>query len=381
MLEGSNQEKCNLKKALIVATISGFITSFEKNNIAILQDLGYQVHIACNTDGDAIEGRLAALVQQAVVVHHIPFTRSPFSSANLTAYRQLKQLMLKEDYDIVHCHTPVGGVLGRMAAHAARIPHVVYTAHGFHFFDGAPVKNWLIFYPVEKFLSRWTHALVTITSEDYKRAKTKFAAKETIYIPGVGVDTARFSPKKEGQAKIREELGLKDEDFLLLSIGELNANKNHSSVIKAIAGMDIVYAVAGRGYKDNELVALAKECGVDFRLLGYRNDVADLYQGADAYILPSLREGLNVSLMEAMASGCPCLCGKIRGNVDLIEEEKGGYLFDSGDIASIRESIKNILDTTDEKRNEFGDYNHQKVKRFDKSLVEKIMRGLYQGLI
>lgn len=375
------QEYGNSRKALIVATISGFITSFEKNNIAILQDLGYQVHLACNTDGDAIEHRLPPLKEQGVVVHHIPFTRSPFSKGNIAAYKQLKQLMLEGDYDLVHCHTPVGGVLGRMAAHAAKVPYVLYTAHGFHFFDGAPKKYWLIFYPVEKFLSRWTDALVTITREDFDRARNKFSAKKTVYIPGVGLDTARFSSNADGRAKIRTELGLNDNDFMLLSIGELNTNKNHSAVIKAIAGMDITYAIAGRGDKDSELQALALEQGVDLRLLGYRNDVADLYYAADAYILPSLREGLNVSLMEAMASGKPCLCGKIRGNVDLIEDRVGGYLFDTHDIASIQDAIKKTLSMTEDGRKAMGQTNQEKIKNFDKSIVEKIMREQYQGIV
>ncbi len=374
------QEKGSLKKALIVATISGFITSFEKNNMRLLQDMGYQVHMACNTDGDALEQRLPALQQQGILVHHIPFARSPFSKSNIAAYRQLKQLMLDEKYDLVHCHTPVGGVVGRLAAHGAKVSRVVYTAHGFHFFDGAPAKNWLIFYPVEKFFSRWTDTLITITREDYKRACDKFSAKATAYIPGVGVDTLRFSNTGCGREKIRKELELKEDDFMLLSIGELNINKNHSAVIKAIAGMPLTYVVAGRGDQDSHLLALAQELGVDLRLLGYRNDVADLYDAADAYILPSLREGLNVSLMEAMASGKPCLCGKIRGNVDLIEEGAGGFLFDPRDESSIARAINSMTAASSDDRLSMGLHNQAKIQQFDRSLVDEKMREIYQAL-
>ncbi len=196
----------------------------------------------------------------------------------------------------------------------------------------------------------------------------------------MGVDTLRFSNTGCGREKIRKELDLKEDDFILLSIGELNINKNHSAVIKAIAGMPLTYVVAGRGDQDSHLQALAQELGVDLRLLGYRNDVADLYDAADAYILPSLREGLNVSLMEAMASGKPCLCGKIRGNVDLIEEVAGGYLFDSRDLASITKAISAMTSASSDDRLSMGLYNQTKIQQFDRSLVDEKMREIYQAL-
>ena len=203
------------------------------------------------------------------------------------------------------------------------MPHLSYTAHGFHFYNGAPLKNWLIFYPVEKCLSRYTDVLITINNEDYKRATEKFHAKKMFYISGAGVDVEKFAPRQSGRDKIRAELGLEDTDFMLLSVGELNENKNHASVIKAIAGKDITYVIVGKGDKEAELKTMADENNVDLRLTGYRNDVADFYDAADVYILPSIRKGLNVSLMEAMDSGLPVACSPIRCNTDLVDEEDG----------------------------------------------------------
>lgn len=257
---------------------------------------------------------------------------------------------------------------------------VIYTAHGFHFYKGAPVKYWMAFYPVEKYLSKYTDVLITINKEDYYRASKKFQAKKTIYVLGVGVDVKKFEGVAGSidRAAKRKELGIMDDEILLLSIGELNENMNHSVVIKALATIQnskevhnhIVYMIAGIGNKKDELKKLAEDCGIDLRLLGYRNDVSELLTAADIYILPSIREGLNVSLMEAMASGTPCLCGNIRGNVDLVEQGKGGELFDPNSLCSVAKAL-----VTEMKDHsiwlEQGLYNQKKIKHFDISIVKK----------
>lgn len=394
------------KRALIVATIAPFIEHFETNNIHILQSYGYDVFVATNFK--EYEDRHKMLLENAnVPLDHqfqVDFSRSPFTKDVLIAYKQLKQIAFKYKFTLIHCHTPVGGVLARLVAknynrtidrhlkEKKSVPEkikVIYTAHGFHFFDGAPKINWILFYPVEKYLSHFTDVLITINKEDYNRASNKFYAKKTVYVPGVGVDVKKFARVADSidREQKRQELGVKKNDILLLSIGELNENKHHSVVIKALSLLQkndkvndnhIVYFIAGSGDKKDELEKLATDEGVDLRLLGYRNDVSELLAASDLYILPSIREGLNVSLMEAMASGTPCLCANIRGNVDLVESGKGGELFDPYSIVSVARSLKIELSRQSHWREE-GLFNKHKIKKFDVSAIEKDYKNIIRG--
>lgn len=311
--------------------------------------------------------------------YDVNFSRSPLKKENIGAYRELKRIIDGEYFDIIHCHTPVGGALTRIAARESRKKgtRVFYTAHGFHFYKGAPLLNWILYYPIEKHLSKDTDVLITINHEDYEIAKTKFHAKKVAYIPGVGIDVEKFANTSStiDRDKKRQELNIDGDTILLLSVGELNANKNHSIVIKALGDITrkyenlpkIVYAIAGSGPKAEELKQLAANNGVDLQLLGYRNDISELLTAADLFILPSLREGLNVSLMEAMASGTPCICGCIRENTDLIDG-KGGELCDTSDQHSVE---KAILKEFDRKSNwgEEGKYNQKKILNYDVSNV------------
>lgn len=388
------------KRVLIVCTVAEFL-HFELNNIKILNSLGFEIYVATNFKGYDFMHVHETLEQLGVPKEHhlqVDFCRSPFSTDIIRANKQIKEIVFKYRFSLMHCHTPVGGVLARLAAKdyndaierrirerksAPERLKVIYTAHGFHFYDGAPIKNWLLFYPVEKELSRITDVLITINKEDYKRAKEKFYAKKTVYVPGVGVDVKKFtgvSGSIDRNAK-RQELGLGNSDTLLLSVGELNENKNHSVVIKALGELQkseklkdnhIIYMIAGAGDRKDELEDLAAEEDVDLRLLGFRKDVSELLTAADLYILPSIREGLNVSLMEAMASGTPCLAGNIRGNVDLIDTGKGGELFDPQDVSSVAETIAAEV-THRDNWSQQGAYNQNKIKHFDlfiRSVIE-----------
>ena len=398
------------KKALMCATVASMIGQFNMANIQILLELGYEVHVACNFDDRSVwtEERVDEFRNQlnglGVKYFQIDFARSPKHIGMVSkGYNEIKELLFREKYTLVHVHTPVAAAEVRLAAkdfndaverrikEGKRAPErlrVIYTAHGFHFYEGAPKKNWLLFYPVEKWLSSYTDILITINHEDYERARREFHAKKTVYVPGVGVDVKRFAGVSESidREKKREELGVEKNDILLLSVGELNSNKNHSVVIKALAELQssgavqdhIIYMIAGTGDKKEELETLGTEEGVDLRLLGFRNDVSELLTIADLYILPSLREGLNVSLMEAMASGTPCLCGNIRGNVDLVNEDKGGELFDPSSTPSVAEAINKEL----EERLQWpqqSSYNQEKIKHFDLSVVEKAYENLVGG--
>lgn len=382
----------DIKRVLIVASVPSMIGQFNMDNIAILQELNYEVHIACNFKDRTVwrEERINQFVfelkNKNIMYYQIEFPRNPLDAIKeWRAYKQLETLVKEKRFDLLHCHTPVGGVLGRIVAHKFNIK-VIYTAHGFHFYKGAPVKNWLIFYPIEKFLSKWTDVLITITKEDYICANKSFFAKKIVYIPGIGVDITKFD-KNIKPCFVREELGIPEEARVILSVGELNKNKNHESVIRAISNIPevkegkVYYVIAGEGKLKGKLQKIIKGLDLNMHvlLIGYRNDIVNIYNCADFYILPSLREGLNVSLMEAMASGMPCLCGRIRGNVDLIDEN-GGELFVPHSITDIKKKIVKILSISKEKYDEMGRYNLNKIQYFTKSNVMQKLRKVYSDL-
>lgn len=364
-----------MKRALFVATIGGFF-GFERNDIKILQSLGYEVHIAANLSLSKRDDFQA----EDIIRHQIDFARAPRSKTNLNAYKQLKILLKETHFDLVHCHTPMGGVLGRLVAKKYRKSgtKVIYTAHGFHFYKGAPLKNWLLYYPVEWLCAFWTDELITINKEDYTRAQKHMHAKHVTYIPGVGVDLCKFSPITNGKDgnDVKRSLGMNKSDKLILSVGELNVNKNHEVVIRALAEIKdttIHYAIAGTGDLYDYLVNLANKLGILERvhLLGYRSDIADLYKAADLYIHPSLREGLSVALMEAIASKTVVICSNIRGNKDIVDENA---LFEPKNVNQIVEKIGQyiILDNTAE-----VEQNYVKLKKFDLEKVAKEMKALY----
>ncbi len=368
-----------MKKVLIVSTVSRQFYLFEQGNIEVLKSLGYEVQGAANFE-DANE-RLDAL---DIVRHPFDIQRSPFSLKNIKAYKQLKKIMKSENFDAVHCHSPMGGVLARLAAKSIGLYPVIYTAHGFHFYKGAPIINWLIYYPIEKWLARYTDTLITINKEDYNRAKSKFKTKRVEYIPGVGIDLEKFSTNEIDRDLKRSELGLPKDTFVVLSVGELNKNKNHEVIIRAISKIDnskIHYVLCGQGQLEGYLRSLSKELGLEnqVHLLGFRKDIPEICKISDLFAFPSYREGLSVALMEAMSAGLPIIASKIRGNTDLIQDGNGGYLHEPNDYLGIAKSIDKMID--DEKlRIEMEIRNKEEVKKYDKQVVKDRMRDLYANL-
>ena len=357
-------------KILYITTVGSTMDFF----ISFIRELirrGHTVDIACGSPEEVS----ACYREWGCGIYPLSCSRSPLKPGNYTAVRELKKLVSEKDYDLVHCHTPVAAACARLACRPFRKKglKVYYTAHGFHFYTGAPLKNWLAYYPAEWLFSFWTDTLITINTEDYRRAAKSLHAKRTVYLPGVGIDTEKFSEHSDGQ-KIREELGIGNR-FMLLSVGELNENKNHQAAIQAAAGENLVYVIAGDGPLRSTLKETAEKVGTAVILPGYRSDISAFYDAADAYILPSLREGLNVSLMEAMASGLPCLAGRIRGNTDLLDKA-GGYLFNPKDTDEIRREIRHLL--TAENRPEMGAHNREKIRMFDSALVNTMLMNIYE---
>lgn len=364
-----------MKKILIVSTVSRQFYLFEQGNIEVLKSLGYEIHGAANFD-DANE----RLDELDIIRHHFDIQRSPFSLKNIKAYKQLKKIMQSENFDAVHCHSPMGGVLARLAAKAVGLSPVIYTAHGFHFYKGAPIINWLFYYPVEKFLARYTDVLITINQEDYSRAN-KFKAKNIMNIPGIGVDTNRFNNFTTHRGKKREELGISDDDVVLLSIGEMIKRKNHETALKALAKAErknIVYLICGKGELECYLKDLTNTLGIKNKVqfLGFRNDISEICAASDVFIFPSYQEGLPVSVMEAMSAGLPIICSKIRGNNDLIEDSKGGYLFSPDDVGGFAKAIQRLAEDKMLRVN-MGKVNLEAVKCYDISVLKAQMTEIY----
>jgi len=374
-----------MKKALMVFHLGNFI-NFELNDIKLLTQLGYQVSVATNFNG--FEYLKEKLKIYNTINYQINFSRCPLSLKNIKAYKQLKQIMKDNNFNLVHCHSPMGSVIARLAAiyfRNKRTCKVMYTAHGFHFYKGAPIINWMFYYPVEKILSKYTDILITITKEDYALARQKFYAKKVEYINGIGINLEKFNNKlleEEENNNLKEQLNIPEDKTILLSVGEVNNNKNHIAVIKAIKQLNnsnIIYLIAGEGKIKEKLIDFVSKLGLtkQIKFLGFIKDISNYYKIANAFVFPSLREGCSVALMEAMATGVPVLCSKIRGNTDLIDNPKGGLFFNPKNTDDIVQKIKIFLTTDKNTISNQINYNLQKIKDFDIKNIEIKMRNIY----
>lgn len=400
-----------MKKALMHAHTAYMVTQFNIDNIKILQSLGYTVDVACCWGDDdsalspeAMKERRQKLNDMGCRIIETASLRKIFNFSELSkAYKQIKTEVEANQYEIVHTQSPIGGVICRLACRKARKLYgtkVIYAAHGFHFFKGAPLKNWIVFYNVEKWCSRFTDLLITINKEDYKNAR-KFKAENVALIHGAGVDTNKFVASDGARAKVRKELGIDDDTIVLLSVGELIPRKNHTEVLRALKIMKdngtlltpesdervqpkykLKYLIAGRGKIQKQLQEEIAHLGLgDYvQMLGFRRDVADVFAASDIYVFPSHQEGLPVALMEAMSVGMPVVCSKIRGNTDLINDGVGGYLFDSKNAKTLVAALGKALADNSARRAEMGQTNIETMKSFDKEKVNEEMKGIYESL-
>lgn len=368
------------KKVLFAATVvKTHIMEFHLPYLKMLQEMGWETSVAAKND---YEDPDSCVIPFCDSYYDVPFARSPLNKANLRAYRMLKKLIDREHYDMIHCHTPVGAILTRLAARKARKngTKVIYTAHGFHFFKGAPLLNWLIYFPAEWLCSFMTDVLITINKEDYAFARKHMHAARICYVPGVGVDTGRFGGYGRERDSVRERVGMRPEEFLLLSVGELTPNKNHEMVIRAMKLLEdtnVRYVIAGRGQRMEELKILVQNLNLQDRvtLLGYCDFVGPLCAAADAFIFPSFREGLSVALMEAMSARLPCIVGRIRGNTDLIAGGAEG-LYTALTPEAMAEKIRMLYENP-ELRKKLGTAAGEKVKQFDLKNVLNTVKEIY----
>ena len=373
-------KKCDevKKKVLFVATVKGHIKAFHIPYLKLFKEHGYETYVATKENKEVT-------IEYCDHFISIPFERSPFHVNNIKSYRVLKKYFEKENFDIIHCHTPVAAAITRLAAKKSRKQgtKVFYTVHGFHFFDGAPIQNWIIYYPVEKWLAQYTDVLITINKEDYQRAKKKFHAGKVEYIPGVGVDLEKFRVEDDfNRTGYRTELGLKSDDIMLLSVGELNKNKNHQIVIRAMAQIKnpkLQYFIAGEGTMKSHLIELAQKLNLSdqVHLLGFRKDISELLASSDVFVFPSYREGLSLALMEAMVSGTMIICSDIRGNRDLIEDGYNGFLFKPDDFKRLVNTIKIITDINRFGRLQYIKNNERKITEFSLYTLKEKYKNVY----
>ncbi|OAS17200.1 glycosyltransferase family 4 protein [Paenibacillus oryzisoli] len=360
------------KKVLFCATVDYHFRAFHLPYLKWFKDQGFEVHVAAsgNIELPYVDAKF-----------DIPIQRSPLHRTNLEAYGALKSILAANKYDIIHCHTPMGGVLARLAARSARKKgtKVIYTAHGFHFCQGAPLFHWLAYYPLEKFLSYYTDCLITINEEDYSLAKNRrFRASQIEHVHGVGVNTTQFQQIDELHRAARKiSLGYQPSDILLFYAAEFNSNKNQAQLIRALAHIrneapHVKLLLAGVGPLQVQCQELARELQVarQVNFLGYRTDIDHLVPVCDIAVASSLREGLPVNMMEAMACGLPVVASENRGHRELVHDGDNGWLTPPNDYKAMAEKLL-LLANDKELRIRLGSNGRQMIEA--KYAIERVL--------
>ncbi|MGX2961390.1 glycosyltransferase family 4 protein [Peribacillus sp. JNUCC 23] len=367
------------KKILFCATVDYHFEAFHLPILKWFKEQGWEVHIAAAGDRDL------PFVDKKF---KLPIHRSPINKENFTAYKELKTIIDRNQYQIVHSHTPMGGALSRLAARNTRKKgtKVMYTAHGFHFCKGAPLINWMLYYPIEKTLAKWTDCLITINNEDYKIAVNRnFKAEIIKHVHGVGVDTERFHPITSlNKKELRSKHGYNEEDFLMFYAAEFNRNKNQQLLIQALALLkkevpNAKLLLAGDGPLLEECKKLAATLGVSEMIdfLGFRKDIDSLLKISDLAVASSLREGLPVNIMEAMACGLPIIANDNRGHRELINNGHNGWLV-YNDANTFAKKIQSLA-TQSEKLLIYGNQSRKMIEeKYSAKKVLEAKSGIYK---
>lgn len=369
-------------KVLLTATVQSHICQFHKPLVEVLHAHGCEVHVAARNNLAEKNGLKLDFVEK---VFDIPFSRSPKSKDNLKAEKMLKQIINEGNYDVIHCNTPMGGIVTRIAAKQARKngARLIYTAHGFHFYEGSPKKNWMIYYPIEKYFSRKNDTLVTITHEDYRLAKKKFHC-QVEHIHGVGVDEKRYFPvSKEEKLQLRKEMGFGENQKLLLCVGELLLNKNQKMAIHAMRKIvkrypDAILFIAGNGPEKENLENEIKQCNLEnnVKMLGYCTHLQDYQHIIDILVACSYREGLPLNIVESMLSGNPVVASINRGHKELIHNGENGYLVSCNDSDAMADRVLELF-SDDSKAEQLSKNANGFATDYSFSSVKKELERIY----
>ena len=370
-------------KILLVATVQSHICQFHKPLVKMLHAHGCEVHVAARNN---LAEKNGLKLDFAEKVFDVPFERSPFHKKNLAAYRQLKAIIDGGDYDVVHTNTPVGGIVGRLAARNARKKgcQVFYTAHGFHFFKGGPVKSWLIYYPIEKFMCRYTDELITISEEDYQLATKRFPVSVS-HIHGIGANSAKYSVPTESEiAALRQELGIGLDRKVVICTGELNTNKNQITAIRAMKQVveqipEALLLLAGNGPTHEQLQAAINDLSLQDHvvLLGYRTDLERYVKASDLVLSCSKREGMPLNIIEGMLCGKPPVASINRGHKELIQDGQNGYLLDPADVTGFSQRMVQML-RNDRTRRSMGEQGQEFVQAYTDSFAQNELKSIYR---
>lgn len=371
-----------LKKFLFVCTTDSMIWNFLIPHIRFLQARNHIVDCACAETGfyfKELEDRFR------LTVHKIDFQRSPYQVKNIMCLKELVMLIRKNHYDIIHCHEPVGGVMGRVAGRICG-KKVIYTAHGFHFYKGAPLINRMLYETVERFLARFTDVLITINQEDYKAAQTFHLAKggKSFFIRGIGLDVNAFRQTKVDVELKRAEFGIGRDQFVVLSVGEFIKRKNYEVALRAFAKADLpnaIYLICGEGELRARLELLAKELKISRQVIfaGFRKDIKEIVQIADIFLFPTLQEGLGLAAIEGMSAGLPIVASNVRGVNEFLVEGKSGYGLSPLDVDGFSSAIQKLA-CQRELVEQIGQFNRKHIETFDINKILLQMDSIYEEM-
>lgn len=364
----------NDKKILVISTTDNMIWQFLIPHIKRLQERGNKVECACAKTGFWFD---ELINKYHFKLHEIPFERNPFKFKNFKAYNKLKKLQKENNFEVVYCQQPVGALMGRLIGKKFKIP-VIYTAHGFHFYKGCSIKNKILYKQAEKWLSKYTDVLITINNEDFEEAK-KFKAKQVYKIDGIGFDNKKYDEVVESKSEIKKLLKLNSKDFVITTIAEFIKRKNYKTMLEAVAKLkndipNLKFLICGRGKMEEQIKNEIKKLNLEnvAIILGYRKDINKILMVSNVFMLPSYHEGLTLSVIEAMTYGVPCVVSDVRGNRDLIVDNKGGFVLPANDSKMFAESILKIYKDKKLSR-KFGTFNKKQSNMYK---IENILKEL-----
>ena len=368
----------NNKKIMMLATTDNMIWQFLLPHIKYLQEQGNIVECVCNKTGfwfDELQNKYG------LTCHQVSLPRNPLHPSIFKGYSQLKKLQKQEKYDLVYCQQSVGGVMGRMIAKKFKIP-CIYTAHGFSFCEGnSKIKNF-VFKTIEKNLSKHTDILITMNDYDFRVAQT-FKTKKVYKISGIGFDKNKYVTPLEERNEFRRSIGIKDE-FTILTVAEFIKRKNYSTMLKTIAELkeeNIKFLICGTGRDKEDIETQIKELGIEDKvlMLGYRKDINSIMNASDIFFLPSHQEGLTLSIIEALNFALPVVTSNVRGNQDLVENGKGGFVCEQNDYKAFAKCIKELIDNNT-LRKEMSKTNKENAKTYSIENVKKQLEEIYKEM-